>query len=181
MKVETTPISGVCVVETTPYCDNRGEFSRLFCTEELSDLLTGHQIKQINHSFSKDIGCIRGMHMQLSPAQEIKMIRCLKGRVWDVALDVRKDSPTFLNWFGIELSPVNRQALIIPEGCAHGFQCLENQCELLYLHTEQYSREHEFGLNVFDPLLDIKWPIRSQGLSQKDESYPFINSEFYGV
>ena len=125
MHIQQTVIEGVMVVETTPFVDQRGAFLRLFCERELSAILGERRIVQINYSRTEAVGTIRGLHYQRPPHAEMKLVRCLRGRVWDVALDLRQGSPTFLHWHAEELTPDNAQMLVIPEGCAHGFQALE--------------------------------------------------------
>jgi dTDP-4-dehydrorhamnose 3,5-epimerase len=181
MKKCFTPIAGLSVVETTPHTDARGSFARLFCAQELAELLGQRQIVQINHSRTTTVGSVRGMHFQHPPHAEMKLVRCLKGRVWDVAVDLRQHSPTFLHWHGQELTPTNTYMMIIPEGFAHGFQVLEAESELLYLHTAFYTPEAEGGLRYDDPRLAITWPLPVADLSRRDQSHPLINSEFQGI
>lgn len=181
MNVQPTPIPGVCVIETTPFTDARGAFARLYCVQELSTLIGQRQIVQINHSRTVTVGTVRGLHFQHHPHAEMKLVRCLKGRVWDVAVDVRKGSPTYLHWHAVELTPVNARMMLIPEGFAHGFQVLEPDSELLYLHTAAYTPEAECGLRYNDPRLAIPWPLSATGLSERDNSYPFIDTSFQGL
>jgi len=121
------------------------------------------------------------MHYQNPPAAEMKLIRCLKGRIFDVALDLRKNSETFMQWHAEELSPDNNNLLVIPEGCAHGFQVLEGGSELLYLHTQRYKPEHEGGIRFDDPSINIKWPLAPADISIRDQSHPLISQEFTGI
>lgn len=181
MKVYPTEIVGVHVVETTPYSDRRGAFARLFCASELGEIIGQRSIVQINHSSSKAVGSIRGMHFQNAPHAEMKLVRCLKGRVWDVAVDLRAGSPTFRQWHAEELTPLHGRMLVIPEGCAHGFQVLERDSELLYLHTEFYTPSMEGGVRFDDPLLDVMWPLPVTELSERDRDYPFLSMEFRGL
>jgi len=125
MKIVATPISGVFEVETTPFVDHRGAFARLYCEHELAEVIGGRRIVQINHSRTEMAGVVRGLHYQHPPHAEMKLVRCLKGRVWDVAVDLRQGSQTFLKWHAVELSPARANMLVIPEGLAHGFQVLE--------------------------------------------------------
>jgi dTDP-4-dehydrorhamnose 3,5-epimerase len=138
-------------------------------------------IKQINHTGTKQAGTIRGMHFQHAPHAEIKIVSCLKGKVFDVAVDLRANSPTFLQWFATELSAENHHSLYIPEGFAHGFQTLTNDCELVYLHTAEYSPNHESALNPLDPKLAITWPDLISEISARDQNHPMINSHFKGI
>ena len=181
MKIISTKIEGVWVAGTTPHIDRRGAFTRLYCENELSEIIGRRRIVQINHSRTCMVGAIRGMHYQRPPHAEMKMVRCLKGRVWDVAVDLRKNSPTFLKWHAEELNPDNRQMMIIPEGCAHGFQVLEQDSELLYLHTAAYAQSSEGGVSYADPVLDITWPLTAADLSERDSLHPPITAEFQGI
>jgi len=181
MKILPTFISGVAVVETEMLVDQRGAFSRFFCETELDPVLAGREIVQINYSISHVPGTVRGMHYQSVPFAEMKLVRCLKGKVWDVALDIRAGSPTFLQWHAEELTPENAKMLIIPEGCAHGFQTLEPDTELLYLHTAFYQPEFERGINYNDPKINILWPVAVSEVSQRDNSHPALTEEFPGI
>jgi len=174
VKITTTAIAGVMVIETTPFCDERGAFSRLFCEQELAKVLEQRHIVQINYSRTRHVGAIRGLHLQHSPHAEMKMVRCLRGKVWDVAVDLRKDSPTFLQWYATELSLHSMKMLVIPEGCAHGFQVLEAESELLYLHTAAYSPDAETGVRFDDPLLSINWPLSVGDISKRDQSFSLL-------
>lgn len=136
---------------------------------------------QINHSRTSTIGAVRGLHYQRPPNAEMKLVRCLKGRVWDVAVDIRSNSPTFLRWHAEELTPNNARMIVIPEGFAHGFQVLEPESELLYLHTAFYTAASEGGLRHDDPLLAIHWPLVVTDLSLRDITHPIINSSFDGI
>ena len=181
MNVIDTILDGVKVIEAVTLRDERGEFSRIFCDDELQGVLNKKAIKQINRSITRKIGAVRGMHFQNDPFAEIKIVRCLKGKVFDVAVDLRKDSPSFLKWFGIELAPQKNIALVIPEGCAHGFQVLEEDSELLYLHTASYVPLSEAAIRFNDPLIGIDWPIKPTEISQRDLSHPYLNKVFKGI
>ncbi len=180
MKINDTPLKKVHVVDASPIADTRGSFARWFCARELEPLLELREITQINHSKTVKVGSIRGMHMQKSPHAEMKFIRCIKGKVLDVALDVRSGSPTFLQWHAQELSAENNKMMVIPEGCAHGFQVLEPDSELLYLHTAYYEPSSEFGINYADPKANIKWPLPVGDISDRDASYPLLSVDFRG-
>lgn len=181
LKTIATPIEGVVVVETTPVSDHRGVFARLFCSDELRHVIGSRHIVQINCSRTIAVGAVRGMHYQAPPHAETKFVTCLRGRVWDVAVDLRAGSNTFLRWHGEELSPANRRTLVIPEGCAHGFQALEENSELLYLHTEFYMPSSEDGVQPTDPLLKISWPLPVADLSARDRNHPLLTSVFSGL
>jgi dTDP-4-dehydrorhamnose 3,5-epimerase len=181
LNTQPTSIPGLVVVETAPLSDHRGAFVRLYCERELASLIGERRILQINHSRTTSIGAVRGLHYQCPPHAEMKLVRCLKGRVWDVAVDFRHNSPTFLRWHAEELTPTNARMLVIPEGFAHGFQALEPESELLYLHTAFYTRDSEGGLRHDDPRLAIHWPLGVTDLSPRDAAHPFINSDFSGI
>ena len=181
MKIKDTILNGVHVIEVETFIDDRGEFARIFCDKELQGVLNGRTIKQINRSMTRKVGAIRGLHFQQSPWAEIKIVRCLKGRVFDVAVDLRMDSPTLLKWVGFELSPENNYALVVPEGFAHGFQVLEESSELLYLHTAAYNPSAEAAIRFDDPRVDILWPIIPTEISQRDLSHPYLDIAFKGL
>lgn len=176
-----TPLAGLTVIRRRPYEDARGSFARLFCAEEFREIGLSKPIAQINHSVTRQKGAVRGLHFQYAPRAETKIVSCLKGKIFDVAVDLRPDSPTFLHWYGEVLSADNRQALCIPEGFAHGFQTLEEDSELLYFHTNFYDQTAEGALNVSDPRLGIAWPLPITELSERDRTHPFIGPEFAGV
>jgi dTDP-4-dehydrorhamnose 3,5-epimerase len=181
MKIMQTPIAGVVIIETTPFIDKRGSFSRLFCEDELGDVIGPRRIVQINQSRTNKVGAVRGMHYQHPPNTEMKFIRCIRGRVWDVAIDLRAGSPTFLEWHAEELTWQNTRMIAIPEGCAHGFQVLEADSELLYLHTEFYSPENEGGVAHDEQRVAITWPLPVIDISERDLSYPSIPANFLGI
>ena len=181
MIASETPLSGVFVLDLERFTDNRGSFARLFCETSLSDLTNIKNITQINHSLTCETGSVRGLHFQYPPHAEMKLVRCLKGRVWDVVLDLRAGSKTFLHWFAYELSAENAKMIIVPEGCAHGFQTLEPNCELLYLHTANYAPQSQAGIRPNDPLLNIPWPLPFTNISTADQSHSLIDLSFKGV
>lgn len=181
MNITPTRLPGVMLVETTRHVDQRGAFARLYCESELAAIIGNRRIVQINHSRTSAVGAIRGMHFQHPPHAEMKLVRCLKGRVWDVAIDLRADSPTFLKWHAQELTPENARMLVIPEGCAHGFQVLEPESELLYLHTAYYTPEAEGGVRHDDPQLGIAWPLPVTDISPRDTGHPPVGPDFSGL
>lgn len=181
MKVIATSLPGLKVVETTPFNDSRGAFARWYCERELAEIIGNRQIAQINHSRTVTIGAVRGFHFQKPPHAEMKLVRCIKGRVWDVAVDLRKGSQTFLKWYAEELTPANARMMAIPEGFAHGFQVLEPESELIYLHTAFYAPEFEDGVRFDDPTIDIRWPLPFAEVSERDQSYPLIDHAFVGL
>lgn len=181
MKVTETSITGVYVLESSAAQDSRGAFSRIFCERELQRALGGRRIVQINHSLTTRVGAVRGMHYQQAPAAEMKVVRCLNGRVFDVAVDLRMGSATYLRWTAVELSPDSRRAFIIPEGCAHGFQVLEPDSELLYLHTAFYTPEVEGAVRFNDPRVGIQWPLEPTDLSARDLTHKLLDKNFNGI
>jgi dTDP-4-dehydrorhamnose 3,5-epimerase len=181
MDIVTTKLTGAVVVETRRLIDHRGSFARLFCANELSDLLGSRRIVQINHSRTVKVGTVRGLHFQRRPHAEMKFVRCLTGRVFDVAVDLRAGSPTFLQWHAEELSAQNVRMLVIPEGCAHGFQSLDPESELLYLHTAPYVPEAEEGVRFDDARIGIRWPLPVAELSQRDFALPTLRLDFAGI
>ncbi len=181
MKLSRTNIEGLFVAETDYISDDRGSFTRLFCERELAGALKGRKIVQVNRSLTLTPGTIRGMHYQYPPHTEMKLIRCTKGRVRDVAIDLRYGSPTLLQWHAEELSSQNARMLIVPEGCAHGFQVLDADSELLYLHTHFYTPEAEGGILYNDPRLSISWPLPVVNLSDRDRQYSPIPQDYSGI
>jgi dTDP-4-dehydrorhamnose 3,5-epimerase len=180
-EITQTPLSGLSVVTRMPRTDDRGFFERLYCEEEFLHSGMTKPIKQINRSFTKNIGAVRGMHFQHEPFAECKVVSCISGSVFDVAIDLRRTSATFLQWFGVELSSENNKCLVIPEGFAHGFQTTSNDCELVYLHTEKYNSEAEGAVSALDPLFGITWPLEITDMSERDMNHPFNTSEFGGI
>jgi dTDP-4-dehydrorhamnose 3,5-epimerase len=176
-----TPIAGLVLVESRFQHDERGAFARLFCAEELSPLLDARRIVQVNQSTTQRVGAVRGLHYQNFPHAEMKLVRCTRGRVWDVVVDLRRGSPTFLQWHAELLSAENRHMLVIPEGCAHGFQVLEADSEMLYLHTEFYRPDAEGGVRHDDPALAIDWPLPVRDLSARDRQHALITPDFVGL
>lgn len=181
MNLSETGILGVFVGQSTPVVDPRGRFTRLFCKEALNEAHKGRPITQINHSLTRSVGAIRGMHYQTSLAAEGKWVRCLRGRVIDVAIDLRRGSPTLCQWVAVELSADQANCLFIPEGCAHGFQVLEADSELLYLHSASYAPAHEAGVRWDDPKIGIKWPLAPVDISVRDQSHPLLPEDFEGI
>lgn len=181
MNIEPTAIRGLYAIQLTPVGDARGRFTRLFCEQELAPIRQHLHFTQINLSQTRGCGIVRGMHYQQPPVAEAKLIHCLRGRIFDVAVDLRTGSSTFLQWQGIELSEDNGRAIFIPEGCAHGFQALTDEADLLYMHTAPWAPAFEAGVRHDDPLLRIAWPLPVTSTSTRDESYPFLTDSFPGV
>ncbi len=181
MKIRATKIFGLFVIENNTIVDSRGAFTRLFCEKEFSSILNNRHILQINHSITRSIGAVRGLHYQAPPHAEMKIIRCMKGKVWDVALDLRQGSPTFLQWHAEELTPENTKMMVIPEGFAHGFQVMNENSELLYLHTAFYEKAAEGAVKFDDPAVCVYWPLPVTDISERDKKHPLINKVFTGI
>jgi dTDP-4-dehydrorhamnose 3,5-epimerase len=176
-----TPLERLKLIQRNPAGDHRGYLERMFCVEELQWLIPGRGIAQINHTLTVKRGAVRGLHFQYPPYAETKMVSCLRGEVFDVAVDLRQGSPTFLHWHAEILNADNHRSLLIPEGFAHGFQTLTEDCELLYFHTAAYRPGAEGGLNAQDPRLEIRWPEAVSELSSRDAAHPPITAAFVGV
>lgn len=179
---EKTAIAGVFIIRSIRRGDERGAFMRLFCETTCAEQ-TGRpfNIRQVNFSASSQRGTVRGLHYQNKPALEGKVVRCLQGRIYDVAVDLRRGSPTFKQHVAIELNPDDAIALLIPPGCAHGFQTLEDDCEMLYLHSADYSPADEAGIAFDDPALAIEWPLHVTVISERDRALLRIQPDFSGV
>lgn len=175
------PIKDLKLLQRKVIGDTRGYLERMFCFNELQKLLTGKNIIQINHTLTAKIGAVRGMHFQHPPHTETKIVSCLRGEVFDVVVDIRSDSASFLKWHGEILSEENHRTLLIPDGFAHGFQTLTKDCELLYFHTAAYNQDAEDGLNPEDPILAINWPLPISERSARDTAHPPITDDFRGV
>ena len=175
------PLTGLKLIERQRLGDDRGFLSRLFCSDELAVAGWQKSIAQINHTFTSQRGTVRGLHYQTPPHAEMKLVSCIRGEVWDVAVDLRSNSPTFMQWYAQTLSEENGYALLIPEGFAHGFQTLKNDCELLYLHSEVYVPQAETGLRFNDERLAITWPLTAAEISARDLTHPFLTSKFNGI
>ena len=179
--ITETPLAGLKRIERLPLGDARGFLARLFCAEELSAAGWHGPIAQINHTLTETPGTVRGLHYQLPPHAEMKLVSCLRGAVWDVAVDLRAGSPTYLAWHAELLSADNHRALLIPEGFAHGFQTQTPNAEMLYCHSSFYAPAFEAGLNPLDPRLAVTWPLLVQGLSPRDAGHMMIDAKFEGV
>lgn len=176
-----TDLKGSYVVDLKPYSDERGWFARTYCKNEFAQIGHTKEWVQLNHSFTTQKGTIRGMHFQYPPYSEIKMVRCIAGAVFDVIIDIRKNSSTFLQWFGQELSAANKKMLYIPEGFAHGFQTLSDNAELIYHHSEFYIPGHEGGIRYDDKKINIKWSLPVTSISERDSQHPGLNESFTGI
>ena len=175
MVVRQTAIKDCFEIEISSIKDERGWFARTFCKETFDNLgITETDFVQMNHSYTSEVGSIRGLHLQRPPYAEEKLIRCIVGAVFDVVVDCRKDSDSYLKWIGLELTSTNQKMLYVPKGCAHGFQTLLPNTELIYMHTSPYSADSELGFRFDDTALGIDWPLPPKSLSQRDLNHPLI-------
>ena len=177
MRFVDTPLQDARVVELEPIGDQRGFFSRAFCQREFDQAGLSPVVAQCNISTNTKKGTLRGMHYQVAPATEAKLVRCIRGAIYDVIIDMRQGSPTYLEHFGIELTDQNRSALWVPPMFAHGYQALSEETEIFYLVNEFYSPGHEQGLRHDDPHFGIEWPIEVTELSDKDRSWQLFDPE----
>ena len=182
LKITKLKLDGTYIVEPKPFIDTRGIFSRYFCKRELKNTLQDREIVNINYSKNYKKGAVRGLHYQKPPHAEMKMPRCISGKVLDIFVDIRINSKTFLKSDSVVLSEANQKMLIIPEGFAHGIQSLEDNSQILYLSTEYFYGEHEGLLNIKDPHLNIKLPLTISDISEKDDQEKFLDlSKFEGI
>ena len=179
--IENTSIDGLQVIQRQPVGDERGYLERVFCSDELEFIIGERSILQINHTLTASAGTVRGIHFQHPPHAEMKLVSCLRGEVFDVAVDLREGSPTFLQWRGEILNENNHRSLCIPEGFAHGFQTMTDDCEMIYFHTTAYAPDFEAGLNALDPRLDITWPMPISERSTRDQQHAMLTSDYLGL
>lgn len=179
--LQATELKGLYLIQQKVFCDDRGRFARLFCQSRLTAQGRPFAIRQINHSRTVEQGSVRGLHYQKADYAESKLITCVRGAVWDVVVDLRPQSPTYLQWHAEELRADDGRSLLIPAGFAHGFQSLTENSEVLYLTDADYAPVHEAGLSVNDPALAISWPLPVKNLSAKDASHPMLDEHFQGV
>ena len=181
VKIQDTSIEGVSILHRSPLTDSRGFFERMFCHNELLSIMHSRSINQVNRTVTVKRGTLRGLHFQHPPYSELKLVSCLRGEVYDVAVDLRRDSPTFLKWHAEILSCKNNLSVIIPEGFAHGFQTLTEDCEMIYFHTAEFHAAAEGGVNSLDPRLAIKWPEVVTDRSSRDAAIAFLENDFEGA
>jgi dTDP-4-dehydrorhamnose 3,5-epimerase len=177
VKFEPTPLAGSFVIEMQLFYDNRGFFSYSFDRGKFEQAGVAGEIVQSNLSFNLKRGTLRGMHLQVEPKAQPKLVRCTAGAVYDVIVDLRPDSPTYCKWFGTELSAQNHRSLYIPKGFAHGFQTLTDNAELLYEMFEWYAPETARGVRYSDPAFGIKWPLDVSVISDRDATYPDFKAD----
>ena len=168
-------------IKREPIIDNRGSFERLFCQKEFNSLIKKKNIVQINRAYTENKATIRGMHFQMGNTAEEKIVTCLRGRVFDVVIDLRKKSKNFLKWYSCILDEEKNISTFVPHGFAHGYQTLTNNCELIYFHTDYYDKSESKIINCFDPLINIKWPLKFKLVSNKDMNKKFIKKNFQGI
>jgi len=178
---EKTKFEKLWLIKPKPFLDNRGAFFRVFCKDDFKTIGFEKDFVQFNHSINNKKGTLRGLHFQKAPFMETKLVRCIRGKILDVVVDIRKNSPTFLKYFSVELSKENMDMLLIPEGFAHGFQTLEDNTEILYHHTNFYNITYESGLLYNDKSLNIQWRLPVINLSERDKTYETITKDFQGL
>lgn len=176
MIFKETDLSGACIVEIEKLNDNRGFFARGWCQREFSEQGLNPNLVQSNISYNISRGTLRGMHYQTTPHEETKLIRCTKGAIFDVIIDLRPESSTYMDWFGIELNESNYKMLFVPEQFAHGFITLEDETEIMYHVSEFYAPGFEDGIRYDDPAFNIEWPIEVEVISEKDKNWPLFTS-----
>lgn len=181
MKFHQTPLPGACTIELEKRGDDRGFFARFYCSEEFGAQGLNTSFAQINNSLTGKRGTLRGMHYQMMPSAEVKIVRCIRGSLFDVILDLRPDSPTFGQWFGETLSADNRIMMYCPKGFAHGFITLEDDTEAFYLVSDPYAPDLERGIRYNDPRFGIEWPIQPLEISEKDNAWPDFDADWHGV
>jgi len=181
MHFAPTTLKGSYIISPAVFADDRGWFARTFCKNEFAEIGHNKETVQLNHSFSRNEGTIRGMHFQFPPFTEIKMVRCIAGKIFDVIVDLRSGSSTFMKWFGAELSADNKAMMYIPEGFAHGFQTLAPNSELIYHHTSFYTPNAEGGIRYNDVRIGIEWPLPVKEISDRDKNHPLISNQFSGI
>lgn len=181
LEVHDTPIPGLRRVVSRVLGDDRGHLQRVFCKDELLGAGWTGPVAQANITHTSHKGTVRGLHFQFPPHAEIKLVRCLRGAVWDVAVDLRRGSPTYLRWHAEQLTSDNATALLIPEGFAHGFQSLTDDVEMLYLHSAMYAAHSEGGLNASDPAIAVAWPLPIHLMSDRDRAFPLVSDGFEGI
>ena len=179
MKYTPMKIADAYTVELEPHGDSRGFFSRVFCKNEFVAQGMDERVVQINNSFNQYKGTLRGLHYQLPPSQETKLVRVVRGSLWDVIVDLRQDSPTFMQWDAVTLTAEKRNMIFVPRGCAHGIITLEDNTEMLYFVSEFYAPQNERGAKWDDPKFAIDWPIEPVIISEKDKKNPYFDPDYH--
>jgi len=181
MKFIDTSFEGLWVIEPKMKSDERGFITRLFCKNEFSSINFNQEFVQENLTLTKVKGTFRGFHYQLQPYAETKLVRCIRGKVIDIVIDLRKNSPTFLKSFSLELDSEKLNMILIPEGFSHGFQTLTDNCLMLYLHTNFYNPKYEYGININDPSIKCPLPLPLSEISDRDKNHSFLVNKFEGI
>jgi dTDP-4-dehydrorhamnose 3,5-epimerase len=172
MKFQPTDLKDAWLILVEPLGDDRGFFARTFCVDEFAKHGLETHYPQHSVSLSSRPGTVRGMHYQREPHSEVKLVRCLKGAIWDVIIDIRRDSPTYRRWQAFELSESNNRQIYIPKGFAHGFQTLSDSAEVNYLISEPYVPDFAVGIRYNDPIFNIGWPLPVTAISERDQQWP---------
>jgi dTDP-4-dehydrorhamnose 3,5-epimerase len=180
-EVSETSLAGPLVLQRRPRADERGWFERMYGADDLAEVVGPRSMVHVNRTLTRPRATVRGMHYQVPPSAEAKVVSCLRGAIFDVAVDLRRDSPTFLGWHGEMLTAENSRSLFIPEGFAHGFQAVADDCEVLYFHTAPYDQGTERGVHPLDPRVAIAWPLPVEHLSERDASHQALAAEFDGI
>jgi len=181
MIFKKTPLHGAYTIDLEKRGDDRGFFARMFCEREFAEHGLETRFVQVNNSLSTKAGVLRGMHYQLPPFAEVKVVRCVRGSLWDFIVDLRPDSPTFKSWFGAELSAENRTMMFVPRGFGHGFITLTDDTEAVYLVSAFYGPQQERGVRYDDPAIGVSLPIQPTEISPKDAAWPDLDAEFHGL
>lgn len=180
MRFTETSLSGAYVVAPEAHADARGTFARMFCAREFADHGLENQVVQCSTSVTRRAGAVRGLHVQVPPALEAKIVRCVRGVIHDVIVDVRAESPTYMESFAVELSAENKVALCVPAMCAHGFQALTDDVEVFYMMSNYHAPEAQRGLRFDDPAIALVWPLPVTDVSERDRSWPLVGAEGLG-
>ena len=180
MRFVQSSIAGAWLIEPEPHTDDRGRFMRAWCRREFSEHGIDFMPVQANMGFSRHRGTIRGLHYQVAPALEAKLVRCTRGTIFDVVVDLRPDSPTYGGWYGIDLSAENGRMLLVPEGCAHGCQSIEDETEIHYMASAYFSPGEARGLRYDDPAISINWPLPVSKISEQDRNWPRLVRVLHG-
>jgi dTDP-4-dehydrorhamnose 3,5-epimerase len=181
MNLIESNLSGLYKVQPTPFTDDRGSFARIYCKKDFLSIGFNKEFVQINHSYNIFAGTVRGLHYQIPPFSDAKLIYCIQGSIFDIVVDIRENSSTFLQSYCIELSSENKLGIFVPEGFAHGFQTLQKNTLVVYHHTDYYSPDFEAGIRFDDPVLSIKWPLEVINMSDRDKSFQFIDNNFQSL
>ncbi len=174
LRFQTTPVAGAFLVDPVLRKDDRGHFSRAWCLREFAEQGIDFVPVQANTGFSLKKGTLRGLHYQVKPALEAKLVRCTRGRLFDVVVDLRPESPTFLKWYGVELSADNYRLLYVPEGCGHGYQTLEDGTDLYYMTSQYFTPDAARGARFDDSAFKIEWPLAPTAVSEQDRNWPLV-------